>query len=359
MKIGILTFYVADNYGALLQAFASKKYLESLGHDVYIIDYYKNKKKFRINFSVQGLSYISNLKFLFLQLLRYPFLKQRYKVFSKFIEKYLEPYNGTWETQPNDFDVFYVGSDQIWNPLYQNRYIPALFCQFPGAKTKKCIAYSASMGINYIPQELKPELIDYLQIFSSISVREQSSKDLILPLVNIPVYVTIDPTFLIPKEQWLNFFPQKSQKNDSGYIVVFEVRHSDLSYKLANLISQKYNYKIKIIPSNITLTNFKSLKTTTPYDFISIISNAKFVVTTSFHGTAFSLIFRVPFYSIVTKLKDDRIKDLLNSCGIKERLIDSIPEKINNQLDWDNISFKLDEYIYSSQRYIMEALNYN
>lgn len=357
MKIGILTFYVADNYGALLQAFASKKYLESLGHEAYIIDFYKNKKKFRINLSIEGLSITSNLKFIILQLLRYPFLKQRYKIFENFIEHYLKPYNGTWETSPNDFDVFYAGSDQIWNPLYKNKYIPVLFCQFPGAKNKKCIAYSASMGINYIPHNLKNELKNYLQIFSSISVREQSCKNLISPLVNIPVDVTIDPTFFLSKEQWLKYFPQKYKKNNFPYVVVFEVRHSDISYKLAELISKKFNYKIKIIPSVINLSDFNSLKTTDPCDFISIIANAKFVVTTSFHGTVFSLITKVPFYSITTKSKDNRILDLLSSCGATERLISTIPEDINNELDWESISLKLNNYISRSQKYIIEALN--
>lgn len=357
MKIGILTFYIADNYGALLQAFASKKYLESLGHEAFIIDHNKNKKKFCINFSIAGLSVTSNLKFIFLQLLRYPFLKRRYKVFEKFIEHYLKPYNGIWETLPNSFDVFYAGSDQIWNPLYRNKYMPILFCQFPGAQTKKCIAYSASMGINYIPKDLEEELKNYLQIFSSISVREESCKNLISPLVNIPINVTIDPTFLLSKEQWLEYFPQNNKKENFPYLVIFEVRHSDISYKLASIISKKFNYKIKIISSGINLKDLKSLRTTEPSDFINIIANAEFVITTSFHGTVFSLITKVPFYSIATKSKDDRILNLLTSCDATERLIDTIPEDINNELDWENISLKLNDYISRSQKYIIEALN--
>lgn len=356
MKIGILTFYVADNYGALLQAFASKKYLESLGHEACIIDYHV-KKKFKIDFFIKGLSIFSNIKFSIYQFFRYPFLRLRYKKFETFIKNELQPYNGIWETSPNDFDIFYTGSDQIWNPLYTNNYIPIFFCQFPGAIEKKCIAYSASMGINYIPNKLKSELKNYLQIFSSISVREKSSKDLILPLVNIPVEVTIDPTFLLRKEQWLKYFPKRNKKNNKPYVVIFEVRHSDISYKLADIISKKYNYKIKTISSNVKITNFNSLITTNPCEFVNTIANAEFVVTTSFHGTAFSLICKVPFYSIVTKSNDNRIKDLLFNCGASDRLLNDIPNDINKQLDWTVISSKLDDYILISQKYITEALN--
>lgn len=355
MKIGILTFYVADNYGALLQAFASKYYLKSLGHEVYIIDHLK-RKKFFIQYFLKGLPLTANIKFSILQLLRSPFIKYRYAIFTQFIHKYLMPFTGIWETRDNDFNCFIVGSDQIWNPIYTNKYIPIFFCQFPGAKNKKCIAYSASMGINYIPQELHDELNKYLQNFSAISVREESTQKLIEPFVNIPVEVTIDPTFLLTKEQWLKLLPGKRENNPKQYVVVFEVRHSDLTDKLAKLISQKYNYQILTIPSNIDLKNIKTYKALAPSDFINTIANAKFVITTSFHGTAFSLICRVPFYSIETQTKDNRIRDLLYSCGADDRIINKIPEKINNQLDWNTITQKLDIYINKSKSYLKRSL---
>ena len=355
MKIGILTFYVADNYGALLQAFASKYYLKSLGHDVYILDHLK-RKKFFIQYFLKDLSLIANIKYCILQLLKSPFIKYRYAIFTKFINKYLVPYTGKWENKDNDFDVFFVGSDQIWNPIYCNKYIPVFFCQFPGAQTKKCIAYSASMGINYIPQKLYADLEKYLKIFSAISVREESTQKLIEPLVNIPVEVTIDPTFLLTKEQWLKLLPGKKNHKRSQYIVIFEVRHSDLTDELAKLISKKYNYEILSIPSSINFKDKKTYKTVDPSDFINTIAHAKFVITTSFHGTAFSLICRVPFYSIETQTKDNRIKDLLNICGADNRIINKMPGKVSDQLDWDTISHKLDIYINKSKNYLKRSL---
>lgn len=355
MKIGILTFYVADNYGALLQAFASKYYLQSLGHEVYIIDHLK-RKKFFIQYFLKGLPLIANIKYGILQLLKSPFIKYRYVIFTQFINKYLVPFTGVWETNDNDFNCFIVGSDQIWNPIYTNKYIPIFFCQFPGAENKKCIAYSASMGINYIPQELHYELNKYLKNFSAISVREESTQRLIEPLVNIPVEVTIDPTFLLTKEQWLKLLPGTKKYDQGQYIVVFEVRHSNLTNELAKLISRKYNYQILTIPSSINLKNKQTYKALDPSNFINTIANAKFVITTSFHGTAFSLICRVPFYSIETQTKDNRIKDLLFSCGADNRIINKIPKEISNQLDWDTISHKLDIYINKSKSYLKRSL---
>lgn len=355
MKIGILTFYIADNYGALLQALASKYYLEAMGHEVYIINHL-NKNKIHINFFLKSPSPLSNLKFFIKQIIRYPFLKKRYKIFSNFVQEYLKPYNGKWKYEPNDFDCFYVGSDQIWNPLYKNEYIPVFFCQFPGTNNKKCIAYSASMGINYIPQNLYSTLILYLKKFSAISVREETTKKLITPLINIPIEVTIDPTFLLTKEQWLKLFPFSKHKKQSPYIVVFEVRHSELTDKLSNLISQNYGYEILKISSSIDFKEKKTYKTLNPSDFIGTIANAKFVITTSFHGTAFSLICRIPFYSIETQSNDNRINDLLSSCGANSRMINKMPEEINDQLDWDTISQKLDIYINKSKNYLKASL---
>lgn len=355
MKIGILTFYVANNYGALLQAFASKYYLQSLGHEVYIIDHLK-RKKFSIQYFTKDLPLIANLKYCISQLLKSPFIKHRNTIFTQFINKYLAPYTGKWETYDNDFDCFCVGSDQIWNPIYSNKYIPVFFCQFPGAYDKKCIAYSASMGINYIPQELRSDLKKYLKIFSAISVREESTQKLVQPLVNIPVETTMDPTFLLTKEQWLKLLPGKKKNNQSQYIVVFEVRHSDLTNNLAKLISRKYNYKILTISSNINFRNKETYKTLNPSDFINTIANAKFVITTSFHGTVFSLICRVPFYSIETYARDTRIKDLLYSCEAENRMINKIPEKINDQLDWNRISERLNILIDRSKNYLNKSL---
>lgn len=355
MKIGILTFYLADNYGALFQALASKYYLETMGHEVYIINHL-NRTKIHTNYFLKSSSRLNNLKFFVKQMIRYPFLRKKYKLFSNFVEEYLTPYNGKWKYEPNDFDCFYVGSDQIWNPLYENEYIPVFFCQFPGANNKRCISYSASMGINYIPQDLYSTLILYLKKFVAISVREETAKRLISPLVDIPVEVTIDPTFLLTKEQWLNLFPFSKQKKLEPYIVSFEVRHSELTDKLANIISQHYGYKIIKISPVINLNDKKTYRTLNPSDFISTIANAKFVITTSFHGTAFSLICRVPFYSIETNANDNRIKDLLSSCDANDRMINSIPKEINNQLDWDTISQKLNIYINKSKRYLNKSL---
>lgn len=355
MKIGILTFYAADNYGAVFQTIASKYYLESLGHKVYVIDHLKSKK-FTIPFFIKGFSVISNIKFCIQQIIKYPFIKRRNIIFYRFIKKYIDPYSGEWYTSPNNFDCFYVGSDQVWNPMYTQHYIPFFFCQFPGSKNKKCIAYSASMGINYIPEHLHSELVQYLKKFSAISVREKSTQKLVSPLVNIPIEVTIDPTFLLTKEQWLKLFPGKNQNNKCPYIIIFEVRHSELTNELADSISRKYNYKILKISSGINFQDKESYKTMNPTDFINAIANAKFVVTTSFHGTAFSLICKVPFYSIITKSNDNRIKDLLYSCGAEHRIINKIPTEINDELDWNRISHKLNTYIEKSQNYIKKSL---
>lgn len=355
MRIGILTFYAAHNYGAVLQALASQCFLKSIGHEAYIIDYLE-KKKFKTDFYLKELSFIDNIKFFIISLITYPFLLKRYAVFRHFIRNNMNLYQGEWESAHNNLDCFYVGSDQVWNPLYWNKYHPRFFCQFPGAKDKICIAYAASMKIDYIPQGMEPVLRNYLKAFSAISVRENSVKKLIAPLTNIPVEVTIDPTLLLTKEQWFKILPPPKKTYKEPYIVVYKLQPSDLTDKLSKVISRLYHCRIIEIPANVNLWEPKSFNTPTPTEFVHLIANARFVVTTSFHGTAFSIIMRRPFYSIVINETDERISGLLTQCGLAHRILKEIPNAISDKIDWEEVQKKLGQSIKQSKDFLNRAL---
>ena len=355
MKIGILTFYAAHNYGAVLQALASQHYLKSLGHEAYIIDYVE-KKEFKTKFYLKGLSFIDNLKFFIISTITYPFLLKRYAVFLRFIRDNMKLFHGDWKSTHNKFDCFYIGSDQVWNPLYWNKYHPRFFCQFPGASGKICIAYAASMKIDYIPEGMEPVLRDYLKAFSAISVREQNIKELITPLVDIPVEVTIDPTLLLTKEEWFKLLPPPPKTPKEPYIISYKLQQSDLADNLAKTIARVYKYNIIEIPANVNIREPKSFKTPTPVEFVHLIANARFVVTTSFHGTAFSIIMRKPFYSIVINEKDERISGLLTQCGLAHRIAKEIPNIISDKIDWEEVQGKLNLSIKHSKDYLKKAL---
>lgn len=355
MYIGILTFYAAHNYGAVLQALASQYYLNSIRHKAYIVDYV-GKKKFRTNVYLQELSFVSNIKFLFTSLITYPFLLRRYAIFNHFIHENMNLFDGDWESPHNQFDCFFVGSDQVWNPLYWNKYHPRFFCQFPGAKGRNCVAYAVSMKIDYIPQGMESVLRTYLRAFSAIGVREHSVKKLIEPLTSIPVEMTIDPTLLLSKEQWIGLLPSPRKIRKKPYIVVYKLQQSDLTDSLSKVIARKYNCKIIEIPASVCWKDLKSFRTPPPADFVHLIANARFVVTTSFHGTAFSIIMRRPFYSIVINDKDERIPGLLAQCGLANRILKEIPHTINDEINWEEVQGKLDLSIKRSKDFIRKAL---
>lgn len=357
MKIGILTFYAAHNYGAVLQALASQYYLKSMGHKAYIIDY-AQKNKYKTNFYLKELSFINNVKFFITSLITYPFLLRRYSIFNHFIRKNMNLFHGDWESTHNNFDCFYVGSDQVWNPLYWNKYHPRFFCQFPGAKGKICIAYAVSMKIDYIPQGMTTVLEKYLKAFSAISVREQSVKKLIEPLANTPVEIAIDPTLLLTKEEWFELLPPPPKAPIKPYIVVYKLQQSDLTEKISKAVAKMYNYKIIEIPAYVNFKDLKSFKTPTPIEFVHLIANAQFVVTTSFHGTVFSIIMQRPFYSIVINDKDERIRGLLTQCGLEQRIVKEIPDNINNKINWEEVQNKLKLSIKHSKDFLSKSLEF-
>lgn len=368
MKIGILTFHSAHNYGAVLQCYALQEVLKEMGHTVEVIDY---RPKYITNvyelFRYDYLMHCEPVSFLksgmkeFLKMLISPFRYKGYKAFERFIYDKLSLSNRL-NVIPAYYDAYVMGSDQIWNRLLTGGdFDPYYFGRFPFAKGNRIyISYAASMETAGQNDKIKEQLAILLQNFDGISVREDQLRDYIATITGKKVNFNIDPTLLAKREIWekLCVNPNKSKR----YILIYEVRFNPALRKIAERIAQKNGLEVLEI-STIAQKVFNRgvLSNASPEEFIGLFRYASCVVTSSFHGTAFSIIFNRPFYTF--SLDDgfgSRTTSILKLLGLTHCIvndtshIDSIPS-----IDFEKVNMRLEVLRKDSTNYLEYELGKN
>lgn len=334
LKIGILTFHYAHNYGAVLQCYALQTTLEKYfpNAQVSIIDYknqkilqdyaifrLKNKNLCNIIRSVAG-TFI------------YFFQKTKCRrSFKNFTNKYLKI--GTSDL--SKYDAIFYGSDQIWNPEITHGTDKVYFGD-GFARTK--ISYAASDGNKL---ELADEIINLLEKFSFVSVREKSSEEKFSFLKNI--CSVCDPVFLLSKDDWLKVAVFPEEKN---YIFAYKIgenlQFDDEVEKLGKLFGKKVIQAVYVKPLKKIFYKGQNLKQgINPLEFIGFIANSDFVVTTSFHGTSFSVVLEKPFFTLQICSYSERITDLLNSVGLEKQYVKTVPQKIESDIYTDKVKEKI------------------
>lgn len=325
MKIGILTFHRAHNYGAVLQCYALKSYLNSLGHSTIVVDYkpsyfhyglfvwykwislnpFKMKKKIKTQFHTFHIS------------------KKRYKAFNHFINDYIAPQKVNLNNENNDIDLIILGSDQIWRKNGES-FDPIFWGDFSAAKHAKLISYAASMGRSSLSDAEQYQVRSWLKNFSSIMVRENSLKDLLAPLTEKNVEVVADPTLLLSQQEWDKIAVKPKHKRP--YVLVYQVIEHPSAIEIAKEAAKELDADIIEIASIVTdvPVNHCVVYDASPCEFLGWMASASLVVTTSFHGTAFSIIYRRPFLSIKQQKSSDlRISSILDNFNLLDRFVDS------------------------------------
>ena len=341
MKIGILTFHCAHNYGAVLQAYGLQEYLKSLGHEVYIIDYRPDYliepyQLFKWKFDKES-SLVANTKDLIRECLVMPIRFKRNLKFQQFVSKYLNLYS--WDDDLNIFDSFVFGSDQIWNPKITKGLDGVFLGQFKEAVGKKLIAYAASAGCgqNLSTHDFK-ELSMSLKSFVQVGVRENALYEK-LSAANDNVYITIDPVLLAGKK---TFSDIASDVNiEKPYLLCFTLGRDEYAVKEAEKIAKQKQLRIiEIISSSESLYNSAIKQMLSPTEFLGYMKGADFVVTSSFHGTVFSILFHKPFICVSNATNGmTRFHSLLNVFRLEDYLVDTSNQ---NRLDlfdiiWDSV----------------------
>jgi len=322
MKIGIITFHNASNYGAVLQAFALQEYIKKFNENVEIIDYAnrfitKGLNKVRFELSLKGLYYF------FQDILHYKKRKNKINNFLRFFSDYLvlspRYKKGDFEKGMLNYDIGVSGSDQIWNPLLNVEIDPVYYLAFPGVKRK--ISYGSSFGAYHFDNEKENEKIKrFLGDYSYISLRDDPTR--LSNLLNCNVFHHCDPTLLLTKREWGTRLGLKS--TTEKYCLVYCLTNFQNILPLAIDIAERLNMKVKVL-GDVRLKTKKGkmeiLDDAGPVDFVDSFYNAKFVITNSFHGTVFAVNFGIPFISIRNDKSPERAETFLKKIGASNRLV--------------------------------------
>lgn len=328
-NIGILTYHTGYNYGASLQAYALSTIIKKMGLSCEIINF--ETERFlasREMFSRKP----TRIKELIKIITRIPYfnqLKKRQALFDSYTNKHLpvsELYRKEESVIENatNYDCIVCGSDQIWN-LSQNDAPAAnllFYLNFP--KKQKRISYAASFG-KWVKEayEYREIIVPLIKNFDAVSVREQSGLKF-LRSVGINATITIDPTLLLDKEDY-DLICRERLVN-SHYILLFSWSCGKEVISAAKSISKELNLPIINItpPPRALFSKIKRKLDVGPCEFLSLVKYADFVVTDSFHGTAFSTNFEKPFVSVVTNnTPDPRMKSLLDQLDLSDHLVSS------------------------------------
>lgn len=359
MKIGILTFHCAHNYGAVLQAYALQEIIKEMGHEVKIIDYrpfyltesYKLPKiNFKLIFSRRIIFNLLSLIF------TYRFRRIRFEKFNDFINFNLNLSLQTCNI-PSDFDLYIFGSDQIWNGSITKGIDMIYWGAFPTKIKSKKISYAASMGNYTLKNYQLPIVKDLISSFNGISVREKETKDQLQNLTSSEIFQVLDPTFLINKITWEQLIIDVPIKKK--YVLIYQVRYNKYLRQIANDIAKQIKSTVIEVPANISKRYlFNKFKTTSPIEFISLIKNAECIVTSSFHGTALSIIFEKPFYTVdLNDGADNRSRNLLDILLLRNRMIMIQSKVVFTTIDYIEPNKNLIKLINSSKSYIYSFLN--
>lgn len=325
MRIGILTFHAAHNYGAVLQCYALQTYLKELGHEVEVIDY-RQRSLLRVYQVYDWRRFISvhPLKCLrkFVRECRLlPLRRKRYAVFDEFICQYLHLAPVATITS-HPYDVILVGSDQVWNTALTNGYDPYYWGVFPKPPHTRLVSYAASMEDN--PSDEKCcQMHPLLRNFYQVSVREQALATRLSKMCNIPVASVVDPTLLLDSSVWERMVGQPVLSKD--YVLLYEVHSSEKAEHIARQVADELGIEVVMLASLFEANKTKFSIEASPLTFINLFKYARFVVASSFHGTVFALQFARPFVSVkANNGKDGRVANLLSQLHLEDHFVDEL-----------------------------------
>lgn len=335
--VGVITKHRVVNYGSFLQAYATQYVIEKLGYKCEIIDYqYPNAyHRYYLKNVNPIVKYAKLIARYILMPFRYKIEKQRrfYKTKSEMCKEYIsnhillssKHYNTKEDLEKDQpiYDIYMTGSDQTWNPVHMKG-DPIFMLSFAPKGAKK-IAFSASMCSADIPKELKERYTKYLSQYSKISTRENASHKQIESLSGVTPTMTLDPTLLLNRDEWRTVFNTDKYKG-SEYILFYPLYYSfeprPYIFEIVEELQKQTGLKVLIlgdIVDDCKERGFINVSNATIDDFISLFANANYVVTSSFHGTAFAVNFNIPLYSVVPKSShDNRQSDFLKQVGCND-----------------------------------------
>lgn len=368
-KISIITVLNTVNYGSALQTFATQMFFENKGFETEFVDYWRKDQTTEARIERIKKSKKTSLK----QWIKKPLrdyleiksIKASEPVFRGFIKDKINLTSHTYSSFEDlqadcpVADVYATGSDQMWNSGWNQGIEKSFFLEYV-PEGKKKIAYATSIGKTSFDDNEAKEIIPLIKKYDFITLREQSAVDL-LGKYDIDSTLVLDPTLMLNKETWSKYLPENKQPKKYLLVYQLHMEHDNANFDEAvKSIAKEKNLEIvRITYSYSDLKIGRKIVLPGIFEFLSLIKNADFIVTDSFHGTAFSINFNKEMAILYPKKFSTRMDNILSLTGLSNRRYtktDSI-EKWNQTIDWAPVNKVLDDKRSSINRVIDEWCN--
>lgn len=368
MKTALFSVHSDPNYGSMLQAYALSAALHKLGCENEYINYEPYNKQNclirlikRIIKSLLVLLHIKKSDKTEYSFWNSPGFRKQKELFDKFHNdniptSRIKYYRDTIYRANDIYRCFVIGSDQTWSPLLSSNPYSISFLPFVNKGSIKC-SYAPSIGTTHISKEYLEVLKENLTGFTHLSCREYANADLLSSYIGRKVEYVLDPTLLLTKQEWLTISePIDLPKN---FVLCYILGVKDNIYNYASMLANRKNLPLYIIVTRPEYINYpNALKDISVGQFISLINQASYVVTDSFHGSLFSLNMGTNFYAFAKRPQsnemndNDRIGDFLNVVGVYSRFKTDNDQSIGEDIDFQRIYKKIDELRLISYGYL-------
>lgn len=349
-KIAIITRHAVSNYGSVLQAYALQTAIGKLGYESEIIDYirtdedYKNISDTLIKKSSWNKNALSRLLYKSVQTPEYVIMGKKFEIYRKGLIKLTEKrYSSSEELKNNPpaADIYCTGSDQVWGAIGNDEIDSAYFLDFAPSDKKK-IAYAASFGKTSINTDNEKILKKWLDAYDCLTVREKSATDLIENLGIYNIRQVLDPTLLLDSSEWSTLIENNINKS---YVLLYQLHSNPQMDNYAKLFAKKSGLKlIRLTPLfHRVFKSGKAVYLPTINEFLSYIKNAEFMITDSFHGTAFAINFNTQFIDILPDETKTRNQSILELTGLSHRILNSYNDFsfVENKIDFSLANEKI------------------
>lgn len=322
-RAALITIHLGSNFGSILQTIASSLVLRNVQYDVEVINYIPDRCTWKRFFN-DG---FSHLKLFLKMFVAFPIRAYNKHIYNSFLHRFV-PVSKPIYNSDNflavcpEADIYVTGSDQVWNSIHNEGLDKHYYFDgFPKDTIK--IAYSSSIGRESLDEQEYKEVKRMLGTYKAISVREASAKTLIESMGYKATHL-LDPTFMLDRENWKKYMSKRKVKQ--AYLLVYlpyNIHNKSLIYQTVRKLAAGKNLKVVTFSWDIRPDRFadKTIFFANPGDFLSLMYHADYVVTNSFHGTAFSMNLNKQFWVYMPTGFGTRIQSILDLCHLQGRLL--------------------------------------
>lgn len=355
-SVSFITIHFGANFGSVLQTIATSRILKDLNCKVTCINYIQDRWTWNAYFKVR------NPFRLVKRILNSPIEYANRHIYQSYLEKYVELtpkiYRRNFFKKCPKSDFYITGSDQVWNSKH-NQGVDTIY-YFNNIEAKK-VAYASSFGQEQLDEKEYDSVKQLLSSYNHISVREESGKK-IVESMGFHAEHLLDPTFMLNKDEWQEYMNPRRIKED--YLLVYTPYNTvdkQAIFEAAYAIAKENNLKVVTFSWDWRKDKMadQTIRYANPGDFLSLMHYATYVITNSFHGTAFSINLNKQFSVFMPSVFSTRIRSLIELCGLQNRVVLNAfsSEKAREVIDYTSVNEVLEAERKKSIDFLKQALS--